>query len=558
MTDRPLAILLWQCNPVMGDIAGNLEQARAALRAGVEARADLVVLPEMSMLGYPPEDLVLKPAVVRDCLEAVGALAASTVRGGPGIVVGVPWRAAGRLYNAAVMCGDGAIVHVALKVELPNYAVFDEKRIFAPGAAPSAFDWRGHRIGLAICEDVWFADVPAALAADGASILVVVNGSPFRRGVHAERLGVLGNAARQTGLPLVYVNQVGGQDELVFDGGSMCVDARAGLVAGLPVMRSASLLTRWQRGMGPGLEPAARHPPSYPEEAETVWRAMALGLGDYVDKNGFAGVVLGLSGGIDSALTAVLAVDALGADRVWCVMMPSVFTAEESLRDSRALIARLGCRYDIVPIGPGFDALRTMIAPLREGQAGGLTEENLQSRIRGMTLMALSNAFGPMVLTTGNKSEMAVGYATLYGDMCGGFNVLKDLYKTEVYAMARWRNGASAAMLEGLLGPVGDAIPQNIITRTPSAELRPDQTDQDSLPPYETLDRILRALIEDEAEIADLVAKGEDRATVERVDHLLHLAEYKRRQAPPGVKLGRRNFGRDRRYPITNRFRDRD
>ena len=543
-----------QLNSVVGDIDGNLRKARAARAEAAAAGADLLVLSELFIAGYPPEDLVLKPAFQDACRAAVEAFASDTADGGPGVVIGTPWPEGGRVYNAVALLDDGKVQGVRYKVELPNYGVFDELRVFAVGPLPGPVGFRGLRLGLPVCEDIWFEQVCECLLETGAEILVVPNGSPYWRGKAEVRQQVAIARVVETGLPMVYVNQCGGQDELVFDGGSFGLHADRTLAFQMPQFEEAIATVTWKKdGEGawrcidggfatlPGLE-------------EANWRACLLGLRDYVNKTGFPGVVLGLSGGIDSAVVAALAVDALGKERVHCVMLPYRYTAEESLTDAAALAATLGVRYDIVPIKAPVEGFEAALQPVFAGRAPDITEENLQSRTRGTLLMAISNKFGPMVLTTGNKSEMSVGYATLYGDMNGGFNPVKDLYKTEVYGLARWRNDHHPV---GALGPAAAVIPENIITRAPSAELREDQTDQDSLPPYDVLDDILECLVEEEMRVADVVARGHDIETVRKVERLLYIAEYKRRQAAPGVKITRKNFGRDRRYPIVNRFRDR-
>lgn len=550
MTDS-LIFHVAQLNPVVGDIAGNLELARAAHARAQEAGADMLVLSELFIIGYPPEDLVLKPSAVELCREAVETLARDTAHAGPAILVGAPWNDAGELRNSALLLEGGEIAFRYDKRELPNYGVFDEWRLFRPGDGPARpVTFRGMKIGIAICEDIWLDRVPRELAEGGAELMVVPNASPWRRTVRQERHTSF-SSWRKTGVPYLFVNQVGGQDELVFDGASYGVD-RDG--------REHQLLTDFETGQATvGFDRASgRFSPHSPgaqlsEGLEAEYRAAVLGLADYVNKNRFPGVVIGLSGGIDSALTAAIAVDALGPSRVWCVMLPSQYTSPASLKDARDCAEALGVRYDTVSIAPGVAAMDEMLAELFAQTQAGTTEENIQSRLRGVTLMALSNKFGHMLLTTGNKSEMAVGYATIYGDMNGGFNALKDFYKTEVFALSDWRN---AHCPRGALGPVGEIVPQNIIDKPPSAELSEGQTDQDNLPDYDVLDGILRGLVDEEADIDEIIARGHDAATVRRIEHLLYIAEYKRRQAPPGIKVGTRNFGRDRRYPITNRFRD--
>ncbi|ODT17442.1 MAG: NAD+ synthase [Kaistia sp. SCN 65-12] len=547
-----LRIALAQINPIVGDIAGNLEKARAARATAAAENADAVMFSELFLSAYSPEDLVLKPALQDACRAACEAIAADTADGGPAVLIGLPWREDDALYNAYALCDNGRIEAVRFKVDLPNYGVFDEKRVFTPGPHPGPVVLRGVRVGLPICEDIWGPDPVECIAETGGEILLVPNGSPYRRKVMDQRFNVAVARVTESHLPLVYLNQFGGQDELVFDGASFVLNGDGALAVQMPAFREAIQLVEFRRD-GDGWA-CVEGPKARVEEGEEAdYLACVLGLRDYVGKNGFPGVVLGLSGGIDSALVAAIAVDALGSNRVHCVMLPYRYTSEDSLVDAKACADKLGVRYDIVPIAEPVEGFMHALAPLFAGRKADITEENLQSRARGTILMAISNKFGAMVVTTGNKSEMSVGYATLYGDMNGGFNPIKDLYKTQVFAISRFRNGVVPA---GCLGPSGEVIPERIISKPPTAELRENQTDQDSLPPYDVLDDILESLVEGEMRVGDVIARGHDSQTVRRVEHLLAIAEYKRRQAAPGVKLSRRNFGRDRRYPITNKFRD--
>jgi NAD+ synthase len=552
---QTLRIALAQLNPHMGELRANADRIRRARAEAASLGADLLVTPEFSIAGYPPEDLVRKPAFLADCAALIAELAAETADGGPGLVVGGPWHEPGgpdgpKLYNALFVLEGGRILARRAKHELPNYGVFDDKRLFDSGPAPGPVAFRGCRLGLMICEDWWFPAVSETLAESGAEILIAINGSPFEVGKAASRIDLAVHRVVETGLPFVFLNQTGGQDELVFEGGGFVLNADRSLALRMPMFEEAVTLTEW-RHEGERLACAPHPLPPEVPRLEQIYRAMMLGLRDYVDKNRFPGIVLGLSGGIDSALSAAVAADALGPERVRAVMMPSPYTSAASLEDAAECARLLGIRYETVPIGPAMQAFAAMLAPAFGNRPPDTTEENIQSRARGVTLMALSNKFGDMLLTTGNKSEMSVGYATLYGDMCGGYSVLKDVYKTTVFALSRWRN---ANLPPGAKGPRGPVMPERVITRPPSAELKPDQTDQDSLPPYPVLDAILEGLVEGEKSVDALVAEGHERALVLRIWRMLDRAEYKRRQAPPGVKIGPRAFGRDRRYPITNGY----
>ena len=550
MADQ-IAIALAQLDPSVGDLARNLALVRRARAEAAAAGADLVVFPELVVIGYPPEDLVLRPALIDAARQGVDRLVEESRDGGPALLVTAPWEQLGLVYNAAILV-DAGVATVRVKHDLPNYGVFDEKRVFAAGPPPEPVTWRGVSLGVMVCEDMWTPRIAAHLAAGGASLLIVPNGSPYEADKFDVRLGLARARVRETGLPLVYVNQVGGQDELVFDGASFVMAADGSVTGQLPAWVETTAVTRWRRVDGRWACVEAPRV-ALPARTESVYRALVIGLRDYVAKNGFPGVVLGLSGGIDSALSAAVAVDALGPDCVLGVRLPYKYTSQLSLDDAAACAARLGIRLETIPIDQVVDAANRGLEPAFAGRAPDVTEENIQARVRGLTLMALSNKFGHMLLTTGNKSEMSVGYATLYGDMCGGYSVLKDVYKTEVYRLARWRNGH---VPEGALGPAGEVIPPTTISRVPTAELRPGQTDQDTLPPYDQLDAVLERLVEQEHSVDEIARDGTPRDLVRRVQHMLYLAEYKRRQAPPGVKITQRSFGRDRRYPITNRFRD--
>jgi NAD+ synthase len=549
-------ITLAQLNPIVGDVSGNLALARKARKNAKAENADLLVFSELFLSGYPPEDLVLKPAFQTACLQACEALAHDTRDGDCAVLIGLPYAQDGKLYNAFALLADGKIAEIRFKVDLPNYGVFDEKRVFDAGGFPEPIRFRGLTIGIPICEDMWKPHVTAYLAKAPLDLLIVPNGSPYWRGKTGERVRLAHQRAQQASASIIYLNQVGGQDELVFDGGSFVMQPEGDIplqMACFQTQITTVTFENTEKGYRVSSPPSFLPKPIDLNDDKADYTACVFGLRDYVNKNGFKGVVLGLSGGIDSALCAAMAVDALGAQHVRCVMLPSRYTSERSLADARACAIALGVRYESVPIEPVVDALQsTLIAPLG-APPSGITAENLQSRARGILLMALSNATGDMVITTGNKSEMSVGYATLYGDMNGGFNPIKDLYKMEVYRLSALRNHWRP---HDSNGPEGEVIPASILTKAPSAELREDQTDQDSLPPYEILDAILEGLVENEQSIASLIASGFDPATVKRIEHLLHLAEYKRRQAPPGVKVTRRNFGRDRRYPITHKFRE--
>ena len=544
MTDR-LTIALAQMNQRVGDLESNAKAMLDMRRKAVAA--DLIMYPELQLIGYPPEDLVLKPEFVRRTMEATERLVDATGELGPAMLIGTVIAEEGATYNAVVLANEGKVLGRTLKHELPNYGTFDEKRIFTPGPLPSPLEYKGVKIGVPICEDIWWDAACANLAKEGAEFLLVPNGSPYELDKDQIRQKMVRERALMTGLAMVYLNRVGGQDELVFDGSSFVVHPDGELVAQMPDFEDALLMTEWRRETG-GWRCATKERHELDGYPEDIYQAMMLGLRDYVERNGFPGVILGLSGGIDSALSAAVAVDALGADKVWGVMMPSKYTSEESLEDARENARMIGCRHDVIPIIPAVQAFNEMMPDLQ-----GVAAENIQARLRMVTLMALSNADGQMLLTTGNKSEMSVGYATLYGDMAGGYSVLKDAYKTTVFALSKWRNRTKPG---GALGPDGPVMPERIITKPPSAELKPGQTDQDSLPPYSVLDPILEGLVDKEMSVKEVaVATGSDLELISAIERMVLRAEYKRRQAPPGVKIGARNFGRDRRYPISNFFR---
>lgn len=531
-------------NQRVGDLEGNAAAILEMRRRATDA--DLLLCPELQLVGYPPEDLVLKPEFVRRAHEFTDQLIAATTEPGPALLIGTVVAEGGVTYNAMILADKGRLVGRTLKYELPNYGTFDEKRIFTPGPLPQPIEFRGVKIGVPICEDIWIEQVCAHLASAGAELLLVPNGSPFELDKDEKRYRLARSRALETSLPVAYLNRVGGQDELVFDGSSFIVHPDGERVVQARDWEETLLITDWER-TGAGWRCTTREVHSLDAFPEDIYKAMMVGLHDYVQRNRFPGVILGLSGGIDSALSAAIAVDALGPEKVWGVMLPSKYTSEESLEDARLCAQLLGCRHDVVSIAPAVDAVSTMLPDL-----SGLAAENVQARLRMVALMALSNSSGQMLLTTGNKSEMSVGYATLYGDMAGGYSVLKDAYKTTVFALSRWRN---ANRPHGALGPDGQVMPERVITKPPTAELRPGQKDEDSLPPYSVLDRILEGLVEKELSVSEVAnATGEDIALVSDIEEKLLKAEYKRRQAPPGVKIGERNFGRDRRYPISNFF----
>jgi NAD+ synthase len=547
-----IVIALAQIPSIVGDIAGNRDRLRKARAEAAGFGADIMMTPELYLAGYPPEDLVLKPAFQEACRAACEEIARDTADGGPAVLIGLPWVEGGRIYNAVALADGGRIESVRFKVDLPNYGVFDEKRVFSPGPSPGPIVFRGVRIGAPICEDIWGPDPVECILETGGEILLVANASPYERDKLVIRQNMAVARVVESGLPLIYLNMVGGQDELAFDGASFALNADRSLAVQLPAFRPSVARTVWERGdKGWSCVKGEREVVEEGDEAD--YSACVMGLRDYVEHNRFPGVVLGLSGGVDSALCAAMAVDALGPARVHAVMLPYRFTSNESLSDAAACAKALGVRYDIVPIAEPVEGVERALARMFAGKARDITEENIQSRVRGLILMAISNKTGAMVVTTGNKSEMSVGYATLYGDMNGGFNPIKDLYKMEVFRLSALRNRWKPA---GALGPGGEVIPRNILVKPPSAELRENQKDEDSLPPYPVLDAILHELVEKERRVADIVAEGHDPDTVRKIERLLYLAEYKRRQSAPGVKVGPKNFGRDRRYPIVNRFRD--
>jgi len=549
-----LSITLAQLNPHLGNVAANLDRLKDARASAMANGADIIVTPEMYLAGYPCDDLVLRDDFMADIATGIDALAALTADGGPAIIVGAPYadHSSGKkeIFNSAFVLDEGRILGRRDKVNLPNYGVFDDKRNFTAGPMPGPIMVRGLRLGLPICEDVWTPDVIECLAESGAEMIVALNASPFEPGKTDRRVAHVVARAVEAEMPVVYVNMVGGQDELVYDGGSFAINQGGKLACHLPSFSEALVPLEVKRGQDGKFELIGQVTP--PDEGmAALYRGLMLGLRDYVQKNGFPGVVLGLSGGIDSALVAAIAADALGPEQVHAVMMPSPYTSQESLDDAADLAARYGFRLDQVSIGPAMKAMDEILAEQFADTAAGIAEENIQSRLRGLVLMGISNKHGPMVLATGNKSEYAAGYSTLYGDMCGGFAPLKDVWKTQVFDLCRWRN---SHLPRGAAGPEGEVIPLRIIEKPPSAELRPDQKDTDSLPPYDQLDAIMIALCEEMVDIDTIVGRGFDRHDVARASQLLVRAEYKRFQAAPGPKMTPRAFGRDRRFPLTSGF----
>lgn len=550
MTDQ-FRITIAQLNPTVGDLQGNAAKARQAWVQGADQGSDFVTLPEMFITGYNTQDLVMKPAFQNAAMDSIRALAQDCADG-PALGIGGPWVEDGALYNAYFILNDGEIQSIVKKHHLPNQAVFDEVRIFEPGLVSGPYVINGVRIGSPICEDAWYQDVVETHVETGAEFLFIPNGSPYYRGKLDVRLNLMVSRVVESGLPLIYLNLVGGQDDQVFDGCSFALNPGGELAAMLPMFEeSVTQLTLNRTDSGWRL--AESRKVKVPDQLEADYHAMTLALRDYCAKSGFDRVLLGLSGGVDSALVATIAADALGADNVRCIMLPSEYTSDESLDDAKDLANNLGCRYDFLPIAQARAAITETLGPMFHGTDPDLTEENIQSRLRGLLLMAVSNKFGEMLLTTGNKSEVAVGYATIYGDMSGGYNPIKDLYKTRVFDICRWRNEHHCVWMKG---PAGAVIPTNIIEKPPSAELRLDQKDSDSLPDYYVLDGILTILVDQDGSIDECVAAGFPREDAMRVQHLLYLSEYKRFQSAPGARLSSKAFWLDRRYPIINRWRD--
>ncbi len=544
-------LTLAQLDPTVGDLAGNARKAAESWAAARSAGADMIAFPEMFLTGYQVQDLVRKPAFTADAMRAVERLAADCADG-PAIGIGAPFADGERLYNAWWILEGGRVAARVLKHHLPNDDVFDEVRVYDTGPITGPYRVGPLRIGTPICEDAWFDDVAEALAESGAQLLLVPNGSPYARGKHDVRQSLMVARTVETGLPLVYLNLTGGQDDQVFDGASFVLNPHGRLAVQLPFLEDALVHVDFEETED-GWRAMDGAKASLPDAWESDYRVMVTALGDYLRKSGFSRVLLGLSGGIDSAIVATIAADAIGPENVRCVMLPSEFTSTHSLEDAADVAARLGCRLDTVPITGPFTAVKAALAPLFADRPEDLTEENLQSRLRGLTLMAMSNKFGEMLLTTGNKSEVAVGYATIYGDMAGGYNPIKDLYKTRVFETCRWRNANHRPWMKA---PAGEVIPPRVIEKPPSAELRPDQKDEDSLPPYEVLDAILGMLVDGDRSVAEIVAAGFDRATVRRVEQLVYTSEWKRFQSAPGARLTGRAFWLDRRYPMVNRWRD--
>jgi NAD+ synthase (glutamine-hydrolysing) len=535
---KSVKVAMVQDNFLVGDITGNTQRILSRISEASDHGVDLVVFPELALVGYPPEDLLYRPGFLRQVERAVETIKRSVE--GVDVIFGLPRKQDGNLFNAAVWIRDGEYIAQYHKQSLPNYSVFDEVRYFSAGADTCVVELNGTRFGLVICEDSWEAEPVAQAKEQGAEAVIIINASPFHGGKYEERLHMLQQRIQESRLPMFYVNMVGGQDELVFDGDSLVVDQSGKVVARAPAFEPASIVIDLTEQGPVALEPGVDTALSF---EQAIYRALVLGTRDFVNKNGFSGVVVGLSGGVDSALTLAIAADALGADNVHAVMMPSRYTADISIEDAQAEALALGVRYDVISIESAFESFLSSLADVFAGAEADTTEENIQARSRGVILMAISNKSGRMVLTTGNKSEVAVGYATLYGDMCGGFAPLKDVYKTLVYRLCHYRN------------TVSQVIPERVITRPPSAELREDQVDQDTLPDYEVLDKILELSVEQDLSVADVVKAGFDQQTVEKVVGMVQRNEYKRRQSAPGVRITRRAFGRDRRYPITSGYR---
>ncbi|MBP01624.1 MAG: NAD+ synthase [Rhodospirillaceae bacterium] len=545
---QTLTIVIAQTNPTVGSVESNIDQVKRLRSANMHA--DLIVFSELNISGYPPEDLILRQSFLDTVHDSISNLAKETEGEGPGLIIGAPWQSDSGCGNAALLIDDGKIQHSQFKHHLPNYGVFDEKRVFVSGDISGPVMFRGIRIGILICEDMWYQDVTETLHETAAEILIVINGSPFELDKNQIRLNHAVARVTETRLPLIYVNQVGGQDDLVFDGGSFVMNSDCSIAFQAPWWGESVFETKWSKQSDnfvcePSLVSVEMN------RLENIYQAMVLSLRDYISKNGFSGVVIGLSGGIDSALSAVVAADALGPDKVHTIMMPSPYTSQESIEDAELLAKNLRLKLDTIFITEPMQTFNALLKPFFGDRQADTTEENIQSRIRGLILMALSNKFGSMVLSTGNKSEVSVGYATLYGDMCGGYSVLKDIYKTTVFALCKWRN---ESIPNGVLAPYDKILPENIISKAPTAELRHDQKDEDSLPPYSELDSILKSFIENSASINDVVKNGHHIEVARKVWRLLKLSEYKRRQSAPGVKISQLAFGRDHRYPITNAF----
>ena len=545
-----MKIVVAQLNNIVGDIQGNVDKVIQALSDKKAIETDLLVFSELFISGYPPEDLILKNSFLDACKIGLDSIVDFSKNVNKALIIGVPLIEDNNVYNCSVLIDNGSIVGCSKKQNLPNYSVFDEKRVFSPGTYSEAFDFRNFRVGMPICEDIWSRKVCDDLKKDGADIIISPNGSPFDRYKKNLRLETALERVKENRIPLIYANQFGGQDELVFDGSSFAINSDLSIVSQAPAWEESYLEFNFNKD---GLSSSNPLTTNTNSELSDIYSAMVLGLKDYVNKNNFPGIILGLSGGIDSALCAAIAVDALGSDRVSCFMLPFRYTSEQSFIDAKGCAKNLNIELGSLNIEDSFDSLENVLAPFFKDLPKDVTEENLQSRIRGVLLMALSNKGGNMVVTTGNKSEVSVGYATLYGDMNGGYNPIKDIYKTEVYALSKWRN---SNLPVGGLGPLGEVIPLSIIEKEPTAELRDNQKDQDSLPPYDELDDILESLIDYEMSVSDIVKKGHEKSLVKKIENLLYVSEYKRRQSAPGVRISQKNFGRDRRYPITNLFRD--